>query len=443
MIINGHNCVYRDYGDSILIFLPKQKKYIQLENVHCDFFRCQFKQNLSPKDTVLAISKFYGITPTKEIYNDLNNFNESLKDAFLDQIAAETSTIYDDQEDQINQFMVKNLIPFSATIEITDNCNLKCIHCYRGEKHKTYWTTENFESVLRQLADLGTLHLTITGGEPLVHKSFENFLDLADRYGFAVTLQTNATTGLIQLIDKLKHLAIEDIAISLYGTTPTIHDAITKVEGSCKKTIETIHQLRINNIPVTINCPVMQSNKSQIRGIKDFATSIGANCNFSFKIIHSIDTKRITKQLNCFSDKLLYELIIDDDIRLYNDIITKINHTKPKQHYCDAGFRSITVDAQGNVLICNAFRKLCGNVAQTRIEDIWKKSSEITNWRTKTSLINNKCNNCNCYAYCEPCPAHYYSETGNDDQIDQLTCSFGQAFYAACKKAIPIIHSRT
>ena len=440
MLINGHNYVYRDYNDLIIIFIPSQNKHIQLENVYCDFFRLQFEQKLSHDDTVSSISKIYGIDDYHKISKDLNEFNESLRSVFSDQDINNRRTTNNNQEDQINKFMAENKIPFSAIIEITDNCNLKCIHCYRGIKNKTFWTEQSFENTLRQLRDLGTLHLTITGGEPLVHKSFEKFLDLADHYGFAITIQTNATTGFLRLIEKLKHLAIEDISISLYSIDPSVHDAITKINGSHRKTIETIKELRLKNLPVTINCPVMKQNKLQVRAINNFAKSIKANCNFSFKIIHSSDINKDTASLNCFSSKMLFNLMTDHDIRLYNNIIRKINFSQSRQHYCDAGFRSITIDAQGNVLICNAFRKFCGNVEHTHISDIWENSLELTHWRKKTSLINDKCKNCNCYAYCEPCPAHYYSETGKDDQIDHLTCSFGQAFYAASKKAIPIIN---
>ena len=103
----------------------------------------------------------------------------------------------------------------------------------------------------------------------------------------------------------------------------------------------------------------------------------------------------------------------------------------PNERYCQTGFRSITIDAQGNVLLCNAYRKSCGRLIDSSISEIWSNSHDLIRWRTVTSLINETCKNCKAFAYCEPCPAHAFTLTGNEFAIDALACSFGKAFYEA------------
>ena len=124
----------------------------------------------------------------------------------------------------------------------------------------------------------------------------------------------------------------------------------------------------------------------------------------------------------------------DPNIELYKNELMNIRVGKPGERYCQTGFRSITFDAQGNMLICNAYRKPCGSLNNTGIEELWNHSPALKCWREQTSLVREKCKKCPAYAYCEPCPAHFYTQSGNETGIDELTCQFGKAFYAADKE---------
>ena len=327
--------------------------------------------------------------------------------------------------------MARELIPFSATIEITDACNLKCIHCYRGHPRCSYWTASTFEQALVQLRQLGTLHLTLTGGEPFAHPEFQTFLQLVKKYGFVLTLQTNATFDFSTFHGLLAELPLKDIAVSLYSTTCAIHDSITTISGSCQKTMQSLAQLAAKGFPITINCPVMTINQNSLQMVKAFADSIGAPCHFSFKIIPCQESQKDTLQLNCFTVDFLRQCMVDSKINLYHDILPDIRQCMPGERYCQTGFRSITLDAQGDALLCNAYRKSCGNLKDTSLKQIWTSSDALVRWRNTTSLINSTCKNCKAFAYCEPCPAHAFTLTGNESAIDALTCSFGKAFYEA------------
>ena len=62
--------------------------------------------------------------------------------------------------------------PLRAMIEIADRCNEVCVHCYQEQGLKGEMTTEQLESVIDQLAELGVLILTISGGEATLRKDF-------------------------------------------------------------------------------------------------------------------------------------------------------------------------------------------------------------------------------------------------------------------------------
>jgi MoaA/NifB/PqqE/SkfB family radical SAM enzyme len=67
----------------------------------------------------------------------------------------------------------KENVLFSALVELTYRCNLDCFFCYndlalRGKPMEL----DDYERFFRDLASLSCLHLTLSGGEPLVHPRF-------------------------------------------------------------------------------------------------------------------------------------------------------------------------------------------------------------------------------------------------------------------------------
>lgn len=431
--INDVQCPYRDYGDMIICYSKPFHNHFVLENVYADFFRYFYVFKKTTADTVEIISKEYGVT-IEQVYADFKEFLREITMRFLIEESFDGPKLSSDDmvsQDSIYNYMAKAVLPFSATIEIIDRCNLNCVHCYRGEPQKTYWNIQTWSRVLDELKSLGTLHLTITGGEPFAHPDIIEMLEIANEKGFVISIQTNATYELDRAIPVLKNSTIEAVFVSLYSMSARVHDFITNQPGSLAKTKKNIETLMSCGVPVTVNCPVMVHNRDDMVQVKSFCDNLGIKCNFAFKIIPSQQEDKQTLSLNCFSSSFLNECIHDPNIRLYENELKSIRKAVANDRYCQTGFRSITFDAQGNVLLCNAFRKNCGNVQKQSVSDIWKLSKELNEWRDIKSRVNSKCQQCKAYPYCEPCPAHAYTLTGSDKDIDELSCSFGKALYDA------------
>ena len=74
-------------------------------------------------------------------------------------------------------------------IELTERCNLNCIHCYinrplsdQAAANKEL-TTQRVKSVLEEAAELGCLSVRFTGGEPLIRNDFEELYLFARKLG--------------------------------------------------------------------------------------------------------------------------------------------------------------------------------------------------------------------------------------------------------------------
>jgi organic radical activating enzyme len=93
-----------------------------------------------------------------------------------------------------------------AFLYVTNQCNLKCVHCSFQSAPEKVDSHMNTELMLQTMDELMDIHdITMTGGEPLLHPDFEKILSHAAKNVSLVYLMTNG----INLIGKeyLKELS--------------------------------------------------------------------------------------------------------------------------------------------------------------------------------------------------------------------------------------------
>ena len=93
-----------------------------------------------------------------------------------------------------------------AWIEITQNCNLICRHCYEGSSRrecKPEITFDNFAFVIDELEKHGVGGIQLVGGEPLVHSQINKMIDyVAGKFPY-IEIYTNGTLLTDALLDKI------------------------------------------------------------------------------------------------------------------------------------------------------------------------------------------------------------------------------------------------
>ena len=87
-----------------------------------------------------------------------------------------------------------------AGIKLTNNCNLKCIHCpFWREDKKISLKWEEIKSILKKLYDDGVKIAIFEGGEPLLwkdrieNKNIHDVIELSKKYFFSTAVTTNGT----------------------------------------------------------------------------------------------------------------------------------------------------------------------------------------------------------------------------------------------------------
>ena len=116
-------------------------------------------------------------------------------------------------------------IPIYAVFDITNRCNLRCLHCYSSEQREELTTTDVYH-VLDKLSTAGVGIIDFGGGEPLLRTDIFDILTYSKQVGIYTSISTNGLLLDENCVKRLKTLGIDHVCISLDGAKPETHDRI-------------------------------------------------------------------------------------------------------------------------------------------------------------------------------------------------------------------------
>jgi radical SAM protein with 4Fe4S-binding SPASM domain len=299
-------------------------------------------------------------------------------------------------------------IPINAIIELTYRCNLRCRHCYIPEdrRHPKDLTTEELKDVITQLSELGSLYLTLTGGEVLVRRDFYDLAWHAKRLGFVLKLFTNGTLITPAHADRIAELAPLSVDISIYGALPATHDSITGSPGSYAKTMMGIRLLRERGVRVCAKMPLMAANFAEYRKVREICTELGVQVRMDPSITPMDDGCTGPLALR-ISDEQLFRVFSD------KDVCPKGHLPAPPSQICEAGRNTVTITPRGDVLPCLQLQLVAGNVRKEPLRTIWESSPLLTRMRELRQEDLLACSTCELATYCNRCPGLAHVEDGN------------------------------
>jgi 7-carboxy-7-deazaguanine synthase len=98
-----------------------------------------------------------------------------------------------------------SLVGFPTVFIRLTGCPLRCGYCDTAYAFKGGETRE-LESILRQVADYGVRHVTVTGGEPLAQKACPALLAALCDAGYRVSLETSGALDIGQVDTRVKRV---------------------------------------------------------------------------------------------------------------------------------------------------------------------------------------------------------------------------------------------
>jgi radical SAM protein with 4Fe4S-binding SPASM domain len=298
------------------------------------------------------------------------------------------------------------------------------VHCYiPHENKKESIKLELFFSILEQCHDMGVLSLTLSGGEPMLHPNFVEFIRKAKEYDFAINVLSNLTLLNDEIIMEMKATRLSSVQVSLYSMNSDIHDSITQVSGSFVKTKEAILKLIENDIPLLISCPVMKQNKKCCADVIKWAEEhrVQAATDYIMMARYNHTTDNLNNRLSLEEVKDVISDIIENDPDFKDHIFETDFHTTENSNtsdeiICGVCISSICMVANGNIYPCAGWQNyVCGNVRKQSLREIWEHSSKVQYLRSLRKKDMPECINCIDSDFCSICMVCNGNEDPNGD----------------------------
>lgn len=304
-------------------------------------------------------------------------------------------------------------IPLSVQLDLTYRCNERCVHCYLDHDDHGEMSTAEIRELLDQMAAAGVFFLTLSGGEIFLRRDFFEILEHARARAFCIKLKTNGI--LIRETDapRLRDLGVESVQISVYSDRPEIHDAITEVPGSLKRSIDAVRLLRAQGIRVYMANVLMTHNARDYHGVKALAAELGAQFLVDPTITPMMDGNRSILKLNV-GEATLQEIFHDESIAGNVEELCAPPRQPGEEDLdslpCSAGHTACYVSPYGDVHPCVQFPLPSGNVRRDKFIDIWRHSPQLNEVRSIRLRDMPSCSQCVHGATCTRCPGLAYLE---------------------------------
>lgn len=158
---------------------------------------------------------------------------------------------------------------------ITQHCNLRCPHCIRDDVE----TVRELEPELvgRILDDAlslwGEVTVSLTGGEPLIHRRFTEIVETIASRGVPYRFVTNGW-HLKRVVPLLRRFPPQSVRLSLSGADEAVHDA-ERGRGSFRRVLLGVGILTHLGIPSALSIVVDRRDRHQLRDAVELAEALG------------------------------------------------------------------------------------------------------------------------------------------------------------------------
>ena len=366
--------------------------------------------------------------------------------------------------------------PFLVIWETTQACDLACRHC-RAEAHPEHdplaLTFEDGCALIDQIESWGRPRplFVLTGGDPFKRDDLFDLVAYVSGRGLPVAVSPSGTPLLNEAnLRRLKAAGAKAVSLSVDGSTPALHDAFRRVDGSFALTEAGWRAAREIGLKLQINTTVTRYNLDDLPDIFSLVRRLGA---MTWSVFFLVPTGR--GQRSDEISALEYEAVLNFlyDASHYIGLKTTEGHhdqrvvlqraaleargLRPEDHLplgetyarLRAGLDRVTADeavpppadkmrrtpmhinaAEGFVFISHrgavfpsGFLPLAaGNVKLTPLPEIYARSPLFTSLRD-TSLLGGRCGRCEFASVCGGSRSRAYAMTG-DVHAEEPYCAY-------------------
>ena len=327
-----------------------------------------------------------------------------------------------------------------VTMEITNRCNLRCLHCYNDSgPHRNHLSTTEIECIVDKLDRMNVGRISLSGGEPLLHP---HFLDIAttirDR-GIPWSIFSNAVLIDEKMAKTLVDHGIKKVTTSLDGSTAESHDFLRGVHGSFQKTVNAVKILRAYDVPLEVHCALHRNNLREMPAILRLLHLLGVDKYAVAPVRHLRPHKENDNNKNKAGNENKYNeftITMDDFINTLPEVVkaeyeifgksTFVPDPDPDCKNCGGGTSRFMIYSDGKMVPCPQSDPeffTFGNALTDNIAEAWNNAEILKRMRSFDFKSTKECSICEYQLYCNGgCPVAKYELYRNGFVLDPYTC---------------------
>lgn len=296
-------------------------------------------------------------------------------------------------------------------LELTDRCNLACRYCYNiwkipGAEHRHFNSYRKAIDALNKLFSQADIkNVTLTGGETFMAERLKEIALFCRMEGKSVTVISNGSLGKPSDYKAMIKMGITLFEMPIHSADELIHDHITQVKGSWKKSIDSLRAVRdLGGYPVPV-IVLTKYNVEVLGDTLDFIHSLGGmnrimmnrynigGCGTADPASVSATHDQLNRAFdiaNCKSKEL--GLVISSNVCSPDCLLDPMDFPEIMFGHCSDNVlqKPITLDIEGNIRLCNHSPVVVGNIYEQDLKEILY-SPYAESWNT---IVPEFCDDC-------------------------------------------------
>jgi len=269
--------------------------------------------------------------------------------------------------------------PLYVAWQITNECNLACLHCIEESGPGKAFADELDEGevfhVLDELIAHEVPYLSFSGGEPMLHPQFFRMVEHVCASGAQLKIETNGHYLTPSNCARLKTLGVKAVQVSLDGATAASFNRM-RVRGRFDTAVDGVRNLRDAGVPIEINFSPARFNLDEIGAVVDLAHELGAYSFYTGRTMYTGNAVKAWRHLEV-SDRQ-YEEFFDTlrakaveyrgRMRVYYHEAGLLDELRYRLQHPAA---LLIVLPNGLVKLINALPFICGDFRRQSLAEIW------------------------------------------------------------------------
>lgn len=285
--------------------------------------------------------------------------------------------------------------PIAMLAELTHRCPLGCPYCSNPlelVKGSDELTTAEWIETFRQAAELGVLHLHLSGGEPAARRDLTELTKAAADLGLYTNLITSGIGLTEKRLNELAEAGLDHVQLSIQGSTDAMADRVGNYRGGYARKMAVAGWVAATGMPLTVNAVCHKQNMDQIGDMLDLAVQLGARrIEVATVQFHGWAEKNRAALMPTREQVERTTALVEEARKrlegvLVIDYVAADHHAKyPKACMGGWGSSGLNVTPSGRVLPCHAAESIPSlnfeSVGDASLSHIWYDSSAFNAYR--------------------------------------------------------------